>query len=100
MKKRFITLLLAIVMVATLSVVFTGCSEEEPEKIVTSEKDVSVVGSYSLFRTTDVQEYLNFLENLDETKYEIVDISTSMEHNAQYAGSMEFYMVTYKKIAE
>ncbi len=100
MKKRFITLLLAIVMVATLSVVFTGCSEEGPEKIVTSEKDVSVVGSYSLFRTTDVQEYLNFLENLDETKYEIVDISTSMEHNSQYAGSMEFYMVTYKKIAE
>ena len=96
MKKRFITLLLAIVMVTTLMVVFTGCAKTET---ITSEKTETVVGSYSIFRTTEVEKYLNFLENFDETKYEIVDISTSMEGISFY-GSDEFYMVTYKKIAE
>ena len=95
MKKRFITLLLAIVMMATLLVVFTGCDSTET---ITSDKTETVVGSYSLFRTKDVQEYLSFLENFDETKYEIVDISTSM--NTAGYGSGEFYIVTYKKIAE
>ena len=53
---------------------------------------------YQLFKTKDVQEYLNFLESFDETKYEIVDISTSMKIGTSVSG--EFYMVTYKTIAE
>ena len=53
---------------------------------------------YQLFKTKDVQEYLNFLESFDETKYEIVDISTSMKIGTSVSG--EFYMVTYKRIAE
>ena len=96
MKKRFITLLLAIVMVTTLLGVFTGCGYTT--ETITSEKTQTVVGSYSLFKTTDVQEYLTFLENFDESKYEIIDISTSMDVGVY--GSDEFYMVTYKKIAE
>ena len=87
MKKRFITLLLAIVMIASFMVVFTACSKTET---INSESAQTVVGSYSLFRTTKVQEYLSFLENFDETKYEIVDISTSMSRGY----SSEFYMVT------
>lgn len=93
MTKRIITLLIAIVMVATL---LTGCGETT--QTITSEKSVLVVGSYSLFQTEDVQEYLSFLETFDESKYEIVDISTSMA--VGYNGSGEFYMVTYKTIAE
>jgi len=96
MKKRFITFLLAIVMVATLMVVFTSCGDSTDTII--SEKTESVVGDYLLFRTRDVQEYLSFLEEFDETKYEIVDISTSMTTSGY--GSGEFYIVTYKKIAE
>ena len=97
-KRRIITLLLAIVMIVTL---FTGCSSDRSKsEIITSEKTVTAVGSYAIFQTEEVQEYLNFLENFDETKYEIIDISTSMGRNSQYGGSMEFYMVTYKKIAE
>ena len=57
-----------------------------------------VIGSHILFRTKDVQEYLNFLDNFDETKYEIVNISTSMHVEAY--GNDEFYMITYKVIAE
>ena len=91
-KKRVITLLLAIVKIATL---FTGCSGETSETI-TSEKTATVVGSYAVFQTEWVQEYLDFLENFDETKYEIVDISASP--GGVYTA--EFYMVTYKTIAE
>ena len=93
-KKRVLTFLLAIVMVATL---FTGCSGGISETI-TSEKTATVVGNYAVFQTIDVQEYLDFLENFDETKYEIVDISTSMWTGGY--GSGAFYMVTYKTIAE
>ncbi len=93
MTKRFITLFIAIVMIATL---FTGCEGETT--IITGEK--TDVGSYSMFETCNMREYLSFLENLDETKYEIIDISTSMGNYSKYEGSAEFYMVTYKKIAE
>lgn len=94
MTKRVITLLVAILMVAAL---LAGCGEETT-KTVTSSKAETVTGSYALFQTEDVQEYLNFLENFDETKYEIVDISTSMDSGYQESG--EFYMVTFKTIAE
>ena len=103
MKKRFIALFVAMLMVVTL---FTACGSSEAEtaetEIIRNETTQVVVsesvGSYCLFRTKDVQEYLNFLENFDETKYEIVDISTSMWTGMN--GSGEFYMVTYKVIAE
>ena len=96
-KKRFITLFVAIVMVATL---LTGCGAEITETVDTITSTKIEVGSYVLFRTRDVQEYLNFLENLDENNYEIIDISASMEQISNYTGNSEFYMVTYKKIAE
>ena len=51
-------------------------------------------GSYSSFRTRDMEEYLNFLENFDDDRFEIVDISTSYHITSD--GSDEFYMVTYR----
>ena len=93
-KKRFITLLLAIIMIATL---LTGCGKKS--ETITSEKNATIAGSYKLFQTKDVQEYFAFLETFDESKYEIVDISTSMASPGGH-GSSEFYMVTYKTIAK
>jgi len=90
MTKRVITLLVAILMVTTLLV---GCKKTET---INSEKSETDKESYKLFRTDDVQEYLNFLENFDETKYEIVDISV----NDGGAVTDEWYFVTYKQIAE
>jgi len=90
MTKRVITLLVAILMVAAL---LAGCGNKET---ITSEKSETGTESYALFRTDDVQEYLNFLENFDETKYEIVDISV----NDGGAVTDEWYFVTYKQIAE
>lgn len=89
------------VSILLIIMVFTGCSDTT--KIIHSDKTqveyaVEVTGSHILFQTQNVQEYLNFLDNFDETKYEIVDISTSMTTSVH--GSTEFYMVTYKVISE
>ncbi len=92
MKKRFIALFFLLLI---FSILLSGCSETITETI-NSEKTQTSVGTYSLFRTTDAQEYLSFLENFDETKFEIVDISTSMSVTGY--GSNEFYVVTYKTI--
>lgn len=62
----------------------------------TSEPSTQNYGEYYLFETTKSQEYLEFLEKLDEEEYEIIDISTSLKVHID--GSDEFYMVTYKKI--
>ena len=91
MKKRIIALFCSMLVVIML---LSGCSAKREPETINSKTTQTSVGTYSLFRTTDVQEYLSFLENFDETKYEIVDISTSM---CEYVhGSDEFYIVTYK----
>lgn len=46
-----------------------------------------------LFRTEDEKEYHSFLENLDVTKYEIIDISPK-------GTADKFYIITYRTIAE
>ena len=96
MKKRIIALFCSMLVVAVL---LSGCSPTDKSETIHSERTQTSVGSYSLFRTEDAQEYLSFLENFDETKYEIVDISTSL-HGSRAYGSDEFYVVTYKTISE
>lgn len=73
----------------------SGCSTTETIHNETTKKSV---GSYSIFRTSDVQECLSFLEEFDETKFEIVDISTCMKITLQ--GPKEFYIVTYRTLSK
>jgi len=63
MKKRIITLLSVIV---TFSMLLCACGTSTPPEpeIINREKAQTTVGSYSIFRTQDVQDYLKFLENL------------------------------------
>jgi len=96
MKKRLITLLC---FMALLLAFGSGCSDAFSSETIQNETVQEAAGSYYLFKTFDVQEYLKFLEDFDETKYEIVDISTSAI-GKKANGSDEFYMVTYKVIAE
>lgn len=91
MKKRIISLFCSM-FVVTMLLSSCGCSIIET---IHSETTQTSVGSYSLFRTTEVQEYLSFLDKFDETKFEIVDITTIM---SVYWDSVEFYIVTYKTI--
>lgn len=94
MKIRIVALFSMLVLIVVLC---SGCSSEKSE-IIQSESVVETyiesTGNYYLFRTQYVQEYFNFLENFDENKYELVDISTSL-YTGGY-GSGEFYIVTYK----
>ena len=50
---------------------------------------------YYLFQNNDANQYLQFLENFDEEKYEIVDISVSC---GQYISTEDgiLYSVTYR----
>ena len=93
MKKRFIALFFSLLM---FSILLSGCSETT--QTMKRETTEISVGNYSMFRTIYAEEYLSFLENFDETKFEIVDISTSM--NVTGYGSNEFYIVTYRTISE
>lgn len=93
MKKRMIMLLCTM---STVALLLSGCGEIT-ETIQSETTTQTSPCSYSLFRTTDVQDYFNFLETFDDTKYEIVDISTSLFKSH---GSSEFYIVTYRTITE
>lgn len=93
MKKRTIALLSCLLVIFTL---LLGCSpdtSEQPLDASIYEDAQYSVGSYSLFKATDPREYLNFLDSLDESKYEVVDISI-------YHRNLGIvYIVTYKSIA-
>jgi len=91
-----ITFLLAVILITIIISLAISSKEKTSSVTIQSENAQEVVGNFYLFRTQDCQEYLTFLENFDETKYEIVNISTSYN----LYGSNEFYMVTYKTLSE
>lgn len=89
MKKRIIALLITLITIITLCGCETSTITQNVREEIQKEPVTEVVyGNYFLFETRDEQEYLNFLEDLDETKYEIVDISVN--------GHYVYYDVTYK----
>ena len=89
--KRILLVVTVIILVFSL----TGC-DSEPKKETIVSSSVSE-GSYLLFQTTDVNDYLSFLENFDESKYEIVNIDTFLYERAT-TYSDDYFMVTYRKI--
>ena len=100
---RFIVCILVVAML--LAVVLTSCQKEEDvENNLNQEGNLyTIINSenYYLFKTKEAEVYLEFLENLDTTNFEIVDITTSMHAiSGTHGVSNEFYMITYKKIAE
>ena len=72
MKKRFIAFLVVMVMVCCI---FTACMSGTIHSEKDQEEIQEVAGSYHVYWTESNDKYLSFLENFDETKYEIVDIS-------------------------
>ncbi len=59
-------------------------------------REAKKTGKVSLFRTRRYEEFNNFINNLDDSKYEILDISTCM--NTGVYTSNEYYIVTYIEI--
>ena len=89
----------AVMLLIIIPIILSISSESKTNLIKTTTEFgngeiISQKGEYSLFRTNSIQEYLNFLDNFDDDKFEIVDISTS--YHVLSDGSDEFYMVTYK----
>lgn len=87
MKKRFIAIVVIVMLIATLS---TACSPEGTVHSTTKQGEQEVVGHYHIFETPSITKYLQFLESFDETEYEIVDISKSDN----------YWYVTYRNIEE
>ena len=79
--KKIAILIVMLVLACTL----TSCYESG---VINSTSSDETVGEYHLFFAGGNSEYLTFLENLDQDKYEIVDISN---------GHLTWY-VTYKDI--
>ena len=73
MMKRFIALFVVLLLVFTMITACSGTIHSEKSQ----EEVQEVAGSYHVFWTDSDNKYLSFLENFDETKYEIVDISHS-----------------------
>ncbi len=106
MKKRVVILLIALVTIISLF----GCSStiEPINKEVTVETEdldeattyteygdnVVSKGNYFLFGSISTQTYIDFLDDLDENIYEIIDIDI-----CQYETYLFKFFVTYKKIA-
>ena len=65
MTKKLITLLIAGIMAISI---LSGCNGT-----VTSTETQTKPGAYELYYTTSTEDYLNFLNELDEEKYEIKD---------------------------
>ncbi len=104
MLKRIITTL---VLVTILALILVGCSS--PTEVIslngdgTQSQSIDYVEETSnlnvyIYKTKECVEYLKFLEVLDESRNEILDVTTCM-----YTGSYtsdDFYMVTYRKLDE
>lgn len=85
--KKFFAVLIFLLMTACL---LSGCSSSK----VTSSSVDGNVGNYHMFETSDINEYLNFLENFDDSAYDIVDISITNNSSGRP------YRITYKNQIE
>lgn len=88
MKKRFIAMVVIVMLIATMTTACSSAAYTLHSTIKLGEQEV--VGRYHLFTTGSTTEYLQFLENFNETEYEIVDISRSDG----------YWKVTYRNIEE
>jgi len=98
MKKRIVMLMLTL-MISVSSL--TGCGNKTQITQSSTDADNSTtVGNYFLYETSSRQEYLSFLETLDESKYEIIDISIGYYGQSITGQHINHYNVTYRVIEE
>lgn len=104
MLKRIITTL---VLVTILALTLVGCSS--PTEVISLNGDTTqgqiidyIEENHNrnvyIYKTKKCVEYLKFLEVLDESRNEILDVTTCM-FTGPYT-SNDFYMITYRKLDE
>lgn len=90
--KRFVLAIILVSMVIT----FSACGSIKNEEISESKTESiqSTNGSkYFVFKSDKEAEYIEFLNNFDENKFEIVHISTFLRPSSYLD---DYYMITYK----
>lgn len=99
MKKKVLMLLVVCVLVVSMSGCMPGTKTTQSKTGTESTTSTISSGTYFLFETMNRDEYFSFLENFDESKYEIVDISVT---NRSYNTSeyINHYAITYKVAEE
>ena len=89
---------LSVMLIAALICVFVASCDAVQESSNNSTAVLHEYGNYYLYETHSNMEYLEFLDNFDDTAYEIVDISVTfvgMTGNNEYGNH---YVVTYRNI--
>ena len=95
MNAKLFLLLGLIVMAIIIGCLSKSCTYTETTTLEDGKTgSVEQVEGFFIFETDDAQEYLRFLKNFDEDKYEIIDISTGWAGQAY--NNYDYYMVTYK----
>lgn len=95
MKRKIVVCFLVIIMVCTGFACSKEDAKEEPETIETVyEQNITASedGTYFLFYTNLEQEYVDFLEMMDQEKYVIEDIT--VQGPSYHAKS--YFAVTYR----
>lgn len=88
--KRII--IVALIIISIFS--FVGCNNSSTfseETTTILETTTEKPGSYHVFKTIYEDKYTDFLNNFDNLKYEIVDISTG--YDSTY---VDYYVITYR----
>ena len=86
--KKIIALILVLGCLLTL----VSCGQDKSSTEEKTLYEIENVGSYYLYEAKNKKDYLGFLNELDQTKYEIVEISFA------FANAYKGYFVTYKDI--
>lgn len=113
-KKRysniFSTLIMCFIMYLVV-ILLSGCGqsddtsdESESEEVETTETEeaeninilTSSTGNVLLYFTYDIDEYFKYLNSLDSSVYEVLNIEVSEHLNN--SSIEEYYLITYKKV--
>lgn len=90
--KRIIYVLIAIIIVTSF---LFGCGSKESATTNNTSTISSNSGNVFLYITRNKDDYLNYLNNLDTSAYEVLGVTTSITEKYR---AQEFYMITYRKI--
>ena len=92
MPHRTKTLVLLLILSLSVLILLSSCVRVDQTIHV---DETAETARYYLFQNNDANQYLQFLENFDEEKFEIVDISVSC---GQYISTENdiLYSVTYR----